>query len=396
LLYFNSSGAAGLTAAYDLKRKHIPVQVLEANATHVGGRVRKLEGFADFTIDAGGEDIHMHPSLFSQLVDDPKFSYKDHFDAQPYKYSPFYEYVDNDWTLTHSKVEDEKVLWKFVDYSWAQFFHDFMAKPILDDIQLGCVVQRIDYTDKDRVAVTCTDGRVFYGRQVIVTVSLPVLQDGDISFLPALPQATKHAIDSIPFGLGLKVFFEFSSKFYYDNFRIHKQYKDCHGEVMFYDETAFRKSNKHILTVYVYGDVAKNYINLDDDAIIKMFLEELDEAYDGNATRTYKKGFVQNWSSDDSYVRGAFSSYRNGMKYMYPISQPVDSKIFFAGEHLPPDGSRYGYVHGAALSGRNAAEAVQCIRKGEQPGFMWKMFGVHVLGTIFFGLEQKYIFNDLD
>ena len=44
------AGAAGLTAAYDLHRKHIPFHILEAHST-LGGRMRKLEGFADYPID---------------------------------------------------------------------------------------------------------------------------------------------------------------------------------------------------------------------------------------------------------------------------------------------------------------------------------------------------------
>ncbi|CAB9515930.1 specific histone demethylase 1 homolog 1 [Seminavis robusta] len=388
------AGAAGLTAAYDLHRKNIPVQVLEAHPTEFGGRVRKLEGFADFPIDAGGEWIHFHPRILSKIVDDPSFARNDHFEVKPYKFAPFYEFRGGKkWVLKYPRHEENEIVYKFTKgYTWHDFFQNFIAKSL--DIQYGCVVQSIDYSTA-RITVKCRNGRVFFGSQVIVAVSLPILQDDDITFVPQLPPAKKKAIDNVPFGPGLKVFLEFSSQFYHNNFGIQTK---KHGERVFYNEMAFQRNpnKRNILAVYVYGDVALKYTHLGDDAIIQRLVEELDGAYKGKASRTYIKGFVQNWTCSEPFIRGAFSSYRKGMKPMWTILQPVDKKIFFAGEHLPPNGADYGYVTGAALSGRNAATAVQCVQKGEKPPFLWKAWMVHVLGTVMFGFEQRLFFNDTD
>ena len=51
------AGAAGLTAGHLLEQRGIEFEILEA-APIYGGRVRKLEGFADFPIDLGAEWIH--------------------------------------------------------------------------------------------------------------------------------------------------------------------------------------------------------------------------------------------------------------------------------------------------------------------------------------------------
>ena len=48
------AGAAGLTAAYTLAQHGIDVRVLEASSVY-GGRVKKMEHFADFPIDLGAE-----------------------------------------------------------------------------------------------------------------------------------------------------------------------------------------------------------------------------------------------------------------------------------------------------------------------------------------------------
>ena len=379
-----------------MKRKNIPVTLLEAHPTEFGGRVRKLDGFADHRIDLGGEWLHFEPKILSKIVDDPSFARADHFQVKTYKFAPFYEWRGKSWVLKYSRADEDEVVYKFINgYTWYDFFADFIAKSL--DIHYGCVVQSIDYSSLEigRVTVKCQNGRVFHGSQVIIAVPLPILQDGDITFVPELPPAKQKAIANVPFGSGLKVFLEFSEKFYYNNFGIQSKKR---GERIFYNEMVGQKNphQRNILGVYAYGDVALKYTELSDEAIIQKLLGELDEAYDGKASRSYMQGFVQNWTSSEPYIRGLFSSYRKGMKPMYTIMQPVDNKLFFAGEHLPPNGVDYGYVTGAALSGRQAATAVDCVRKGAKVPFNRKAAAVHVLGTVMMGLEQRLFFNDLD
>ena len=65
------AGAAGLSAGFLLEREAVDFEILEASSTH-GGRVRKVEGFADFPIDLGAEWIHKwigaKPPFFKQLL----------------------------------------------------------------------------------------------------------------------------------------------------------------------------------------------------------------------------------------------------------------------------------------------------------------------------------------
>ena len=51
------AGAAGLYAGYILKSKGIDFKILEASNT-IGGRMGKLNGFADYTIDTGAQWLH--------------------------------------------------------------------------------------------------------------------------------------------------------------------------------------------------------------------------------------------------------------------------------------------------------------------------------------------------
>ena len=60
------AGASGLAAAKILERNGIDYQIVEATGRY-GGRVKKLEGFADFPIDVGAEWIHSHTQILNKL-----------------------------------------------------------------------------------------------------------------------------------------------------------------------------------------------------------------------------------------------------------------------------------------------------------------------------------------
>ena len=106
--------------------------------------------------------------------------------------------------------------------------------------------------------------------------------------------------------------------------------------------------------------------------------------------------FVQNWTNNEPFVRGTYTSYRNGLRPLYSIQQPIERKIFFAGEALPPDGHNWGFVHGAALSGRQAAQQVQRVRSGKSLAFNANSFFVHAIATVCCGLERRFCFYDYD
>ncbi|EJK70090.1 hypothetical protein THAOC_08581, partial [Thalassiosira oceanica] len=42
------------------------------------------------------------------------------------------------------------------------------------------------------------------------------------------------------------------------------------------------------------------------------------------------------------------------------LLKPVGEKVYFAGEHVPPDEKSLGYIHGAAASGKTAAMKILC------------------------------------
>lgn len=61
------AGAAGLYAGFILKSKGISFTILEAS-NQIGGRMGKLEGFADYPIDTGAQWLHGKNNILGDLI----------------------------------------------------------------------------------------------------------------------------------------------------------------------------------------------------------------------------------------------------------------------------------------------------------------------------------------
>ena len=202
------------------------------------------------------------------------------------------------------------------------------------------------------MVVTTSDNTTYEADKVLVTVPIKVLQDELIEFAPTLPSAKVNAINQVYMGDGLKVFIEFSEKFYPDLLSFGNVTSLLTGadDRLYYD-AAFRKdSNRHILGLFTVQSAASMYTNLgSDQAIIDFVLAELDEIFDNKASETYLNHVIQNWSAEP-FVRGSYSYDFDGdtQSIMNTILEPVANKLFFAGEALNLENQ--STVHGASES----------------------------------------------
>jgi monoamine oxidase len=109
--------------------------------------------------------------------------------------------------------------------------------------------------------------------------------------------------------------------------------------------------------MFVFGDVAQRFLSLSDDDIIQTALADIDSVFGNNiSSNTFIKGYVQNWVNEP-FIRGAYTVYEDNCEAIDILREPLAGVLFFAGEAIPIVESDYanGFVHGAALSGRNAA-----------------------------------------
>ena len=358
------AGAAGLTAAYDLIRTgDFTVTVLESNS-YIGGRVKKVpEGFADFPIDAGGEWIQ-HEDGHGMLVRilDGDTSRLDEIDVIPYL--PVYKYSEDNGTTFENEtyfVTSEQPYFHFVNYTWFDFFNDFIAPISKNYTNFDCVVNSIDYSILDKPAtVNCTDGRTFEGDYVIVAVPLSVLQHpSNITFVPSLPANKLSAFGNVLMAPGAKLFLKFKDKFYYDAFQL--SYQDSfYNERFYYDVAWGQESDENVLGVFILDEEENEPLTgQSKDYVTTVILQDLDLLFDGKASQLFIDSYFQDWTAE-RFIRGLYSLYDESTQYERVIDvfrKPVD-RLFFAGEYVPID-DWYGYVHGAALSGRLAASKVQ-------------------------------------
>ncbi|MGD1847659.1 MAG: flavin monoamine oxidase family protein [Salibacteraceae bacterium] len=385
------AGAAGLYAAYLLRSKGVEVEVLEA-ADRYGGRLGKLEGFADYPLDLGAQWLHGKNSILGDLIKRtdtaisrdnsesrfwfegelkrstpvdiadafskealPDVSFLDYADQQGWGRGSAYEYIV-EWAAGDQGAGAEAIsaFWNIkeeenwssgeADFKFEQTFFDLfnnhVVPTIADRIRTNTVVNRIDYSGSS-IVVTDQQGQTYTADKVIVSVPLPILQDGDIQFTPALPSAKVAAFQKLGMGPGMKVFLKFSEAFYPGNI--------VGGAVCaaYADEREGKSGSDHVLLAFVMGTQAQKLTDLgSDQAIINALLAELDDMFDGAATAAYLDGRVQNWTTEP-FVRGAYSYATVGVgESRKTAAEPIEDRLLFAGEAMNLNG-HHQTVHGA-------------------------------------------------
>ncbi|MCF6208290.1 MAG: TonB family protein [Ghiorsea sp.] len=159
------AGAGGLSAGYLLHQQGIDFEILEASSVY-GGRMRINTDFANFPIPLGAEWLETDPSIFPEIVNDSSKSIH----------------------VTTTPDDPDR---KFVNYSWFNFFEEYIVPSISDRISYNSVVASINYSG-DKITVTTQNGQKVADK-VIVSVPLKILQDGDVTFEPSLPQNKRNA-----------------------------------------------------------------------------------------------------------------------------------------------------------------------------------------------------------
>ena len=339
------AGAGGLSAGYLLSQQGINFEILEASSIY-GGRMKTTTDFADFPIPLGAEWLHTNTGVFQEIVNDN--SVQVNINTVSYNQNDTVAFWVNG-SLIVDELEDSDR--KFVNSTWFDFFDEYIVPSVSQKITYNTIVQSIDYSS-DQIIINTQNGQ-YQADKVIISVPLKILQDKDIAFVPALPEDKLDAIDNATIWEGFKAFFEFSDKFYHTatSFNI---VPETDGQKLYYDASYGQNSTKHILGLFVVGKPALEYISREGDQLRDYILNELDEIYSNEATSNYIKHIAQNWNKEP-FIKAGYLTDHEDWKRVRKLSEPVDSKIYFAGGPYT-SGEDWVSVHAAAQSAKDAIE----------------------------------------
>ncbi|MCR9248827.1 MAG: FAD-dependent oxidoreductase [bacterium] len=345
------AGASGLAAAKILEQNNIDYQILEATDRY-GGRLKKVEGFADFPIDIGAEWIHNKPQVLNKLKGKKDNEITEELISYRLESSAL-------WDGKALKPVSKKKLddyfegfteYKFKNSTWFDFVDKNFAQEVKHKIQYNSPVIAIDYS-KDKVELTIKGGQKVIADKVLVTVSVGVLKSGAIKFTPNLDSKKMQAIQSVSYLPGFKLALKFSQTFY-PNVVSCKTEK---GDKEFYDYAYKKDSKNHILGLLSTGSSAEEYYKLEtQEAIVDSVLSELNLMFDGKASKYYTGEFLyQDWGNHQ-HTLGTWSTSLFNRSILEELNRPLGQKIYFAGG--ANDMYRQGGVPGAIMSGYTAID----------------------------------------
>lgn len=218
-------------------------------------------------------------------------------------------------------------------------------------VQLNCPVTAVDWSGK-RIAVATPQGKIETDR-VVLTVSTGVLAAERIAFTPQLPAAKLSAISDLPTGLLNKVGFLF------DGTRedIPEGYlADYHagGEQFF--SILFGFCGTNLAVAFLAGRFGQEMEAQGKGAGTEFCLEGLRAMFGSGITKHIIKTDETAWMGNPLTL-GSYSAAQPGRAHVRQVlAEPVNGRLFFAGEATIP--RAYATVHGARLSGIDAANAI--------------------------------------
>ena len=247
------------------------------------------------------------------------------------------------------------------------------------DIRLNHQVTNIAW-DNTGVTVTTAANGCFTARRLIITVPLGILKQSvnsgnPITFANALPPEKIAAINGLGMGTLNKVYLKFPNAFW------EGQFADDVGGIDFIDRIAKVKgewadwfnvdnsTGQPILCALNAGEFGERMELSADNVLVSDAMAVLRRMFGrrGNVVPDPTDFVITRWKADPysmgSYAHvlpGAIAGARNcdtlEAEVYETIAEPVDNRLFFAGEHTHEKYSQS--VHGAYLSGERAGGEV--------------------------------------
>ena len=276
--------------------------------------------------------------------------------------SPIAKFIVGPWSM--GKELDELSL---LDYASLEGTTDYFCKEGFGSlvahhgsslpVSLNTTVSEIDHSGSE--IIVHTNNGALRTKAVILTVSTGVLAAGDIRFIPELPLRKVESFNSISMGTYEHIWLQFSTPIANAKPDVYLlTFDDSHNCKV----SACANVSGSSLTYFdVGGNTAKALTNLAEEDKVNFALDRLRSDFGNDISRTFVKGAASSWATNP-LTQGAYASASPGAYAMRKVlREPVDDKVFFAGEACHP--TMWASVAGAHLSGHDVALEVMATIK---------------------------------
>lgn len=224
------------------------------------------------------------------------------------------------------------------------------------DIRLNHVVESIHYDGPLLVSVFTNHG-VVYGDAVVVTLPLGVLKANTVQFVPPLPAAKQEAITRLGMGCLAKVIVRFEEAFWpRDQYVFGYRCRPVSGHPTVV-VNMWKTNQLPALVLLAGGDDGRRLESSSPFETRVWALGVLRDLFGGNDVPPPLAVERTDWSNDP-FARGAYAYIAVGSSPadMDTLAQPIDNRVFFAGEATYR--AHWATTHGAYASALREAARI--------------------------------------
>ena len=418
------AGCSGLAAAKRLHENNIDFEVFEAS-NQIGGRIRKLEGFAnDFDIELGAEKIHSIDNSYYkniedfnnpiELIDEIKNTNYCEYDGKlytidqlsnlfPCEMNIFDEMRKNPKSFINESVESYL---KHSNFS-SKLNHYFKS---LMGVRNGGDLSEIDvkklaegesnvptlYSEFTLKGINHIDIiKIIYDKiinKIRFDTPITKLDYSDGGVISVIDEKgntyrANNVIIAVPISILQNNIINFKPNLtddYKEAFskikmgkggKLFMKFKErfwdsntgfflIDGLITYYRSPGTGKSKlNNILSCLVTGKVSELFEEYDKSKITNILLQDLSRIFpDKNVKENFEDMHYMNWSNE-KWIKGTytFHSVEENLERNFLQNNPLNERIFFAGEYISDTDN--GTIHGAIQTGENVADKISQLVK---------------------------------
>ena len=232
------------------------------------------------------------------------------------------------------------------------------------EVRLGLEVESVEW-GADGAQVTTGGGEVLEAASLLLTVPLGVLQAGDITFRPELPDEKLIALAGMRMGPVIKMIYRFDEAI--ASPEIMAIYNRNNPPMWWSPSFGSAGSEVHVWSAFVSGANAASLLALGEEGALEAGVRGLAE--DLGRRLEPSAAMLVDWPSDP-YAKGGYSFVLPGHDGSRELLARAAPPLFFAGEATAPE-HQAATVHGALGSGHRAAAEIAAylreLRAGRTP-----------------------------